>query len=346
MPVKASSGHWEITNWVLSFASSRSIATNSIGIEVPPLDDEGLVVLGAGHYEAGCQWCHGSPDERRPKVPLAMTPHPPYLPDSLGRWEDAELFYIVKHGIKFTGMPGWPSKVRADDAWPVVAFLRVMPEINADEYRRMVGRGTEGDAELEASVGVDANRGVDASRGVDTRLLKRCVTCHGVDGNKQLGGAVPLLSGQSEAYLHESLDTYASGARHSGIMETVSARLLESEREAIAKHYAAQKRIVAAEGSTLDAELVERGHELATKGVTGRNKGAPSCVHCHEAGADERYPRLAGQPASYLRNQLKLFKERKRGGGTRHHLMHPVVDVLTDDDMEAVAAYFASEPLE
>jgi cytochrome c553 len=195
MPVKASSGHWEITNWVLSFASRRSVATNSLGISVPRLDDPNLIRLGAAHYESGCQWCHGSPDERRPRVPLAMTPAPPYLPDSVDRWKDRELFYIVKHGIKFTGMPAWPSQVRDEDVWPVVAFLRAFPEIDADQYRQLAGRDPEPLARTEFA----------APALFVGSALQQCIACHGIDGNRQMGELVPQLAGQSQAYLEESL---------------------------------------------------------------------------------------------------------------------------------------------
>src|SRR5690606_21959964 len=68
---------------------------------------------------------------------------PPNLPAAVGRWSAAELFYIVKHGIKFTGMPAFPSLEREDEVWAVVAFLLEMPDMRASEYARMV----YGDAE-------------------------------------------------------------------------------------------------------------------------------------------------------------------------------------------------------
>lgn len=67
-----------------------------------------------------------------------MTPPPPYLPPKLARWEPDELFYIVKHGIKFAGMPAWPSQQRDDEVWAMVAFLRRFPQLNAEQYWQMV----------------------------------------------------------------------------------------------------------------------------------------------------------------------------------------------------------------
>lgn len=115
VPIKASSGHWAITAWFLNFSSERSVSTHTIGMSAPPLDDPGLVLRGAGHYETACRPCHGSPVLPQPRVARGMTPPPPYLPPAIPRWEPEELFYIVKHGIKFTGMPAWPAQERDDE---------------------------------------------------------------------------------------------------------------------------------------------------------------------------------------------------------------------------------------
>ena len=62
VPVRASSGHWPVTAWLLDFAKLQSVRTYSLGIEPPSLDDRALVVRGAAHYAMGCEPCHGGPD--------------------------------------------------------------------------------------------------------------------------------------------------------------------------------------------------------------------------------------------------------------------------------------------
>jgi hypothetical protein len=51
---------------------------------------------------------------REPHIVLGMLPEAPDLAALSGRWRDRELFWIVKHGIKYTGMPSWPSLQRYD----------------------------------------------------------------------------------------------------------------------------------------------------------------------------------------------------------------------------------------
>ena len=74
VPIKASAGHWAITESLLQFAKRRSIAMHSIGIKVPPLDERALVVKGAGHFDGGCRPCHGRPDEPPSLITQAMLP--------------------------------------------------------------------------------------------------------------------------------------------------------------------------------------------------------------------------------------------------------------------------------
>lgn len=55
---------------------------------------------------------------------MHMLPSPPDLAVAMRRWKERELFWIVKHGFKYTGMPGWVALEREDEIWAVVAFLK------------------------------------------------------------------------------------------------------------------------------------------------------------------------------------------------------------------------------
>ena len=129
IPIKASSGHWPVTEWFLHFSMRRSIALHSLGIETPELEVPQLVLKGAGHYEVGCRPCHGSPGLPLPLIPRGMTPHPPDLRSRIAEMKPRELFYVVKHGVKFTGMPGLrrPSDVttKSGRSWPSCESCRL-----------------------------------------------------------------------------------------------------------------------------------------------------------------------------------------------------------------------------
>jgi mono/diheme cytochrome c family protein len=166
----------------LHFTMRRSVATNSLGADVPPLDHLDLVLKGAMHYETGCRSCHGSPGRPLPRIPQQMTPHPPELPPRIGELKARELFYVVKHGVKFTGMPAWPTQKRDDEIWAVVAFLQKMPELDDAAYRRLVHGPPPPSAPIETLGGTTQ---------LPHALTQSCARCHGHDGLGRGSGAFP-----------------------------------------------------------------------------------------------------------------------------------------------------------
>ncbi len=342
IPIKASSGHWAITQWFLHFAMERSVATHSLGIKVPKLAKASLVLRGAGHYETGCRLCHGSPSLHQPRikpqstphppppylprVTQQMTPHPPYLPPVIPEWESAEIFYIVKHGVKFTGMPAWPAPQRDDEVWAMVAFLRVLPRLNAEEYEKLVWGEIPRHLESEE---------------VPSIVVENCGRCHGIDGLGRGVGAFPRLAGQHIPYLYASLRAYAHGERHSGMMEPIAATLSLEEMRTLARYYGNLIPYVPKPPPETLAAAIERGKAIAKQG----SRRIPACVDCHGPSGISRnlhYPALAGQYAEYIVLQLKLFAQEKRGGSPYAHLMHPAADRLTEEQMRDVAYYYSS----
>lgn len=358
VPVKASSGHWPVTRWFLSFALRRSVDTHSMGTKAPELDDATLILRGAVPYDRACAPCHGAPGVPRSGVALQLAPKPPYLPEAVPSWEPAELFYIVKHGIKMTGMPAWPARERDDEVWAVVAFLLRLPDLSAAGYRRLAWPDT-GEAMGMSSLGSPA-----------PEVAETCAQCHGPDGLGRGNGAYPRLAGQSPSYLAASLRAYARGSRHSGIMEPVAAALDSATMIELARWYGGARVLGVAVGEPSPAaspsaaraprqrrappasgapradpppDLLDRGETIAREGIPERK--VPSCVECHGPEVGPRnpfYPDLAGQYPSYLELQLRLFREERRGGSSYAHIMREVVHMLEAEEAEAVAAWYGS----
>jgi cytochrome c553 len=338
IPIRASSGHFAITHWFLSFSMRQAISTQSMNIKAPSLEDPALVLKGAGHYELGCRTCHGSPSIPSPRMPRAMTPAPPSLSKRVAGWDAEELFYIVKHGIKFTGMPAWPAQRRDDEVWAMVAFLRVLPGLDAREYRRLVD-GEQTTTDRYAPLGDRPGPGLPSA------LKESCGRCHGTEGLGRGLSSFPILAGQSPAYLIASLEAFARGARHSGIMELIATELRPEQMREFARYYGgltAPPR--AALSRALDiAASIERGAMIARRGIP--SQGVPSCVACHgpiTSARNPMYPKLAGQYADYLVLQLELFARKDRGGTAYAHLMHPVARDMTQEQMRDVAQYYES----
>jgi cytochrome c553 len=335
VPIKASSGHWAITARLLDFAKLRSVATHSLGVQAPSLDDEAFVLRGAGHYESGCYPCHGRPGTGVPPVMAAMTPPPPELTDRLTRYTPEQIFSIVKHGIKFTGMPAWPVQQRDDEVWAMVAFLRRMPDLDADGYRRLA-YGEPAD-EADAGPSLPASAAASPPRAVQ----EICWRCHGIDGTGRGPGAFPSLAGQRADYLHASLRAFADRTRFSGTMSGIAAGLSDEAMRTVAAYYASLPPREPERAG--DPAALERGAAIATRGVPAQD--IPPCAECHgptEQPRNPAYPRLATQDARYLVSQLELLKGRLRGGSPNVALMHVFVDRLRPEQIRDVALHFAS----
>jgi cytochrome c553 len=337
VPIKASSGHWTVTAALLDFAKVRSVATHSLGIQAPDLDDPALVLAGAGHYESGCYSCHGGPGTGIPPVMAAMVPSPPHLSNRLARWKPEHLFTIVKHGIKFTGMPAWPVQQRDDEVWAVVAFLRRMPSLDAAAYRSLVYG--------EPRAGPEATPSLAPSEDLQTPRVVRdvCWRCHAMDGTGRGPGGFPSLAGQRTAYLYGSLRAFADRQRFSGIMTTVAANLRDQSMREAAEYYA---RLMPRPGEIVgDQSAIAAGEAIAARGIPAND--VPSCADCHgpsDTPKNAAYPRLAGQHARYLASQLELFKQRRRGGSGYANLMHVFVDRLDATQIRNVTSYYAALP--
>ncbi|WP_432347107.1 c-type cytochrome [Shinella yambaruensis] len=314
--VGASTGHWKATDWFLHWVMRSSVRTAAIGTPVPAFT-EGMLPMAAGHFEGGCAICHGSPARPRPDSVRNMLPAPPDLKDKIAGWSDAELFKIVQHGVRFTGMPAWPAAGREDEAWAMVAFLRRYPALDAEAYRSLAGLAETRPAGTGDAIG----------------------TCNGCHAPERLDAQslIPDLSGQSATYLEQALLAYAEGTRASGIMAVATERLDDEQRRTLARHFAAQPARLRQSTSGEDAA---RGETIALNGDPARR--IPACLSCHDkAGANPAFPRLSGQPAAYLESQLKLFTGKGRGGGPFRDVMAKAVANLEAEDMAPLAAYFA-----
>jgi cytochrome c553 len=329
--IAASTGHWRITDWFLHFAMQSSVRTYAWPVEAPdPLPQEGLVAA-AGHFETGCAVCHASPGTPRDAWVLEMLPHPPKLAPVLSsdKWTDEQLFRIVKHGVRFTGMPAWPTQERDDEIWAMVAFLRELPELEPAEYRDLAFGTVEPQALAPTTTDLDA-------------AIADCARCHGEDGIGR-GEAVPILAGQHEAYLEASLEAYANGWRHSGVMEMAALDADAELYDDLADYFASLP--ASSTPTEADPALIDKGRALAENGIP--TDDIPRCGSCHaKPEANPRYPKLAGQKEYYLKTQLELFAAEKRGGTPLHDLMHEFAHKLEPEQIEALAAYYASLPAE
>jgi len=135
--VAADAPHYPFTYAIMETVRSRSIATRAKDLQPPALDDATLIATGARHYAAMCSGCHLSPDKTTDsEIRAGLYPKPPDLTKHLHA-SPAEAFWVIKHGIKMSGMPAWGKTHDDSSIWGLVAFLQKLPELTAAEYQAL-----------------------------------------------------------------------------------------------------------------------------------------------------------------------------------------------------------------
>lgn len=173
-----------------------------------------------------------------------------------------------------------------------------------------------------------------------------CVACHGADGAGQPAAGFPRLAGLNASYLQQQLEDFASGTRDNPVMKPVASALSAAERKALGEYYSKLPIPAAlAKPATPMPAADSAGALLATRGRWPQQ--VPACVQCHApggVGVGANFPPLAGQSATYIENQLKAWKQGSRRNDPLELMQH-VSKALSDDDITAVATWFAAQPL-
>ncbi|QEY61911.1 cytochrome c [Metapseudomonas lalkuanensis] len=136
--VAADDPHYSLVHSFLTAARDRSIEVRSRGIQVPPLDGAELIRAGAGNYDAMCVGCHLAPGVEATELSQALYPAPPNLARQGVDGDPAATFWVIKHGIKATGMAAWGKSMGDEHIWGMVAFLQQLPKLDAAGYRQLV----------------------------------------------------------------------------------------------------------------------------------------------------------------------------------------------------------------
>jgi mono/diheme cytochrome c family protein len=139
-----------LVSWLLSTIRERSIEHHSSNIVVPPqtdLDKPENLSEGFEHYNEMCVVCHGAPGIEPGEARDGLNPQPPLLAKAkhLLDHPPGELFWVIKNGIKMTGMPAWGPTHSDEKIWAIVAFVRKLPNMSAADYKAMHQQLAESD---------------------------------------------------------------------------------------------------------------------------------------------------------------------------------------------------------
>ena len=128
-----------------AWAKRRSVPAHAPERRIPTLGDPEAIEAGLAHYATNCLPCHDVPGVEGMEFHEGMLPEPPHIDDrQVQRWSEAELFWIVKNGIRMTGRPAFGGNHSDEEIAQIVAFVRHAPELTEAEARRLAEALPEG----------------------------------------------------------------------------------------------------------------------------------------------------------------------------------------------------------
>ena len=102
-----------------------------------PLTRE-VLSAGLAHYREDCVVCHGAPGIPSGEAGKGLNPPAPDLASADSQESsDGELYQVIAHGIRMTGMPAWLPTHTEREIWELVAFVRHLPQITPGEKREL-----------------------------------------------------------------------------------------------------------------------------------------------------------------------------------------------------------------
>ncbi len=163
-----------------------------------------------------------------------------------------------------------------------------------------------------------------------------CVACHGMDGNS-VNPQWPSLAGQHANYIADTLVAFKTGKRSDVLMNAQAMILQDSDLADVSAYFAAQTPTQ----RTADPALADAGERLYRGGDI--ENGVSACIACHgpsgRGNAPAGYPSLTGQHAFYTAKQLNDYKSGARTSDGDQQIMRNVSAVLSQEQIDAVAAY-------
>lgn len=147
-----------VETWVARRLRHLAIPSEARARVNPVPRTEAIVARGRAHFADHCAVCHGNDGSGDTDFGRGLYPPPPDLREAATQdLSDGEIFWIIRNGVRFTGMPGFGSGPadEDDETWHLVHFIRHLPDLTPDEVEKMKSLNPVSRKELEEQRRID-----------------------------------------------------------------------------------------------------------------------------------------------------------------------------------------------
>jgi|SRR5436190_23729418 mono/diheme cytochrome c family protein len=125
-----------IVDWYLSNTMIHSVVSRAKSVQAPAQFSDQQAAAGFKIYSETCKHCHGAPGRDPADIAKGLNPEAPDLSDAVSDMTPGQMFWIIKNGIKMSGMASYGKVHNDDEIWNVVAFVQRLPKMTPEEYGR------------------------------------------------------------------------------------------------------------------------------------------------------------------------------------------------------------------
>ena len=118
----------------------------------PVQPTQAVIDSALAHYADHCATCHANDGSGETAIGRGLYPKAPDLRGGdTQSLTDGELFSIIEHGIRLTGMPAWGNGTPEGEreSWGLVHFIRRLPKLTPEDIERMEGLNPKSPAEFK-----------------------------------------------------------------------------------------------------------------------------------------------------------------------------------------------------
>jgi mono/diheme cytochrome c family protein len=142
--VAADQPHSRFVKTLLEVTRSRSVEVRLDNIQPPSdLANPQRIERGGRLYGSNCMGCHLGPGVEETAIYKGLNPQPPRLAIHGAHHGARNQFWIIKHGIRMTGMPAWSASRTDEQIWDLTAFIRRLPDMSPATFQRRTAQSLD-----------------------------------------------------------------------------------------------------------------------------------------------------------------------------------------------------------